>query len=164
MKKAIKKSTKAKKAVKQKPATSGPRSLIPPKAPPATGAQAALQVVANDIKNPERCPAFHVDWGQCVKPKNHEGNHARDPKPDCPVPKCDKTRHPNQLMCLGHWRRVPKVNQKAVWETYAAAPRSLNYCRAADDAIAAVAAKEGNPVDPARTFTKIFYPDHKAAE
>lgn len=132
-----------------------------PKSPAARPVVAAASVVANDIENDGRCPAFHAEWGRCVKLKGHEGNHARDPRPDCPVPKCEKHRHPNQLMCLAHWRRVPKVNQKAVWDTYAAGPRTLNYCLAADDAIAAVAAKEGNTVAANRTFTQIFFPEHK---
>lgn len=40
----------------------------------------------------------------------------------CPVPGCEGIQKPARLMCLAHWRRVPKPLRDAVWETW----RALN--------------------------------------
>ena len=52
------------------------------------------------------------------------------------------------LMCLAHWRMVPKKLQKAVWGSYRQGQcddmnPSREYCEAAKAAVIAVAAKEG---------------------
>jgi hypothetical protein len=65
--------------------------------------------------------------------------HAEGCKAPCP---------PERLMCLKHWRLVPKNLQRAVWASYRPGqcddkqPSRL-WFKAADAAIAAVAAKEG---------------------
>jgi len=41
-------------------------------------------------------------------------------KSPCPVKNCTKARNDNQLMCLHHWRRTPKLLKNAVWDTYLA--------------------------------------------
>ncbi|EKE78454.1 hypothetical protein [Oceanibaculum indicum] len=38
----------------------------------------------------------------------------------CPVPGCEGIQKPGKLMCLPHWRRVPKPLKDAVWETWRA--------------------------------------------
>lgn len=66
---------------------------------------------------------------------------------------CTTTCVPERLMCLRHWRMVPKDLQREVWRTYRVgqcddkAP-SEEWHAAADAAIVAVAIKEG------RTLTR----------
>ncbi len=71
----------------------------------------------------------------------------------CPVSGCTRHAKPGQLMCLPHWRRVPKALNRAVFDTFAdASGRELGgdalrqasaaYVQARDAAIAAVEAKE----------------------
>lgn len=38
----------------------------------------------------------------------------------CAAPGCDKQVPMNMLMCLAHWRRLPKPIRDAIWETYRA--------------------------------------------
>lgn len=38
----------------------------------------------------------------------------------CPVPGCEGIQKPGKLMCLAHWRRVPKPLRDAVWDTWRA--------------------------------------------
>jgi hypothetical protein len=58
--------------------------------------------------------------------------------PDCPTPAKD-----NQLMCLAHWRRVPKALNHAVFDTYRNWRQDpWAYRQARDAAISAVVAKE----------------------
>lgn len=66
------------------------------------------------------------------------------------------------LMCAPHWRRVPRLLQSAVWGTYRAGQEttknpSLEWCRAADAAVAAVACREGKAA-PRVTFEDAFFP------
>jgi hypothetical protein len=37
----------------------------------------------------------------------------------CPINGCTRNAKPNQMMCLQHWRRVPRALNKAIFETYA---------------------------------------------
>jgi len=37
----------------------------------------------------------------------------------CPVKDCTAHAKPGQLMCWPHWRRVPKILNHAVFETFA---------------------------------------------
>lgn len=64
----------------------------------------------------------------------------------CPVKGCTRHAKPHQLMCWPHWRRVPKVLNHAVFDTYRVMGRSIEnaraYRQARDAAISAVEAKE----------------------
>lgn len=110
------------------------------------------------------CPSILHVYGACIHPAGHAGNHRPNPlKRPCPVPGCTSITKPNKLMCWPHWNRVPKVIRTAVFETYNAAggKKTVHYCQAADSAIAAVAAKEGNKVEPAHGFMAVFHPEYK---
>jgi hypothetical protein len=72
-------------------------------------------------------------------------------KLDCPVKSCARGRKIEHLMCWPHWNRVPRILQRAVWDTFGRLRRSgptefqearAQYDKAAADAIAAVEAKE----------------------
>lgn len=71
----------------------------------------------------------------------------------CHARGCDKPVPPERLMCLGHWRMVPRVIQRAVWSAYRPGQcddkrPSEVWHHAADAAIGAVARKEGQPMRP----------------
>lgn len=36
----------------------------------------------------------------------------------CPVPSCDRVKHPAHLMCRGHWAMVPKDIRDEVWAAW----------------------------------------------
>ena len=60
---------------------------------------------------------------------------------------CEKEVPPAMLMCLRHWRMVPRPLQKEVWRTYRRGQEidknpSTAYLMAQKDAVAAVALKE----------------------
>lgn len=72
----------------------------------------------------------------------------------CPVESCPSEAKPGQLMCLAHWRLVPKPLQTDVWRTWralqgrASSTAIAEYREAKDKAIAAAekesaAAKQG---------------------
>jgi hypothetical protein len=72
-------------------------------------------------------------------------------KHTCHARNCAKEVPPKLLMCLKHWRMVPRDLQRAVWAAYHEGQEitkdpSLEYLRAARAAIQAVAAKEA-PVE-----------------
>lgn len=66
----------------------------------------------------------------------------------CHARGCTVPVKPELLMCLAHWRRVPRVLQLKVWAEYRPGQCNLNpmpsaaWHRAADAAIAAVFEKE----------------------
>lgn len=65
----------------------------------------------------------------------------------CHAKNCTKVVPPRLLMCLKHWRMVPRELQHAVWATYRPGQEvdkkpSRAYLDAARAAIEAVAAKE----------------------
>lgn len=65
----------------------------------------------------------------------------------CHAKNCTKVVPPSKLMCLKHWRMVPRELQRAVWATYRPGQEvdkkpSREYLEAARAAIDAVAAKE----------------------
>lgn len=65
----------------------------------------------------------------------------------CHALNCSVPVPPNRLMCLRHWRMVPRTYQAAVWATYRPGQEidklpSPEYLHAADAAIAAVAQRE----------------------
>lgn len=65
----------------------------------------------------------------------------------CHAEKCEKSVKPELLMCLGHWRMVPKPLQRAIWKAYRPGQcdtktPSLEWLAAARSAITTVAKKE----------------------
>lgn len=61
----------------------------------------------------------------------------------CPVNGCTARAKPGQLMCWAHWRRVPKILNHAVFETFATYRADPDaYRKARNAAIAVVEAKE----------------------
>jgi hypothetical protein len=82
----------------------------------------------------------------------------------CHAEGCTVEVKPELLMCLRHWRMVPRPLQMQVWAFYRKgqcddkAP-SFRWCDAADAAVRAVAEQEGKRVR--LTFTKAFYPEGK---
>lgn len=36
----------------------------------------------------------------------------------CPVPGCSSLKRSSDMMCLAHWRRVPKILQQHVYSTW----------------------------------------------
>ena len=65
----------------------------------------------------------------------------------CHAKGCTRIVPPSKLMCLRHWRMVPRELQRAVWATYRPGQESdkrpsREYLEAARAAIHAVAAKE----------------------
>ena len=74
----------------------------------------------------------------------------------CHARGCSKPVPPELLMCLAHWRRVPRPIQRAVWATYRPGQcddrsPSAAWHDAADAAIGFVARLEGQPVRPVET-------------
>jgi len=68
-------------------------------------------------------------------------------KHTCHAQGCTTVVPPKLLMCLYHWRMVPRELQRAVWATYRKGQEidkrpSADYLTAARAAIEAVAAKE----------------------
>ena len=41
----------------------------------------------------------------------------------CAIPDCKRPAKDGQLMCWPHWRRVPKVLNRAIFDTFAHGPR-----------------------------------------
>jgi hypothetical protein len=66
-----------------------------------------------------RCPIKHSSGERCYKDAGHEGNHGLDPKIHrCHTKGCTVAVKPEMLMCLRHWRLVPKTIQREIWRTY----------------------------------------------
>ncbi len=68
----------------------------------------------------------------------------------CHAIECEARVPPDKLMCLKHWRMVPRDLQREVWRTYRRGQEidkrpSPDYLMAARNAINAAAAKEGKP-------------------
>lgn len=65
----------------------------------------------------------------------------------CAAVPCTKTVEDDLLMCLRHWRMVPKDIQRRIWQHYrrgqSAATSSAEYNAAYDDAVNAVRTIEG---------------------
>lgn len=69
----------------------------------------------------------------------------------CHARGCDKHVKPELLMCLKHWRMVPRAIQRAVWATYRDGQcddmsPSKEWHSAASAAIGFVARLEGKPI------------------
>lgn len=76
----------------------------------------------------------------------------------CHAVDCDVEVPPRLLMCLRHWRRVPRHLQSEIWRWYVPGQEirknpSREYLRAMVAAINAVAEKEGKPKLPS-VFTQ----------
>lgn len=79
----------------------------------------------------------------------------------CHAVGCRVEVHPILLLCDKHWAMVPHSTRISVWMTYRPGQcddkkPSLSWCLAADDAVQAVADKEGKTVGV--TFAGAFYP------
>lgn len=66
----------------------------------------------------------------------------------CHAEGCDAEVPPKMLMCLKHWRMVPKLSQARIWLTYRPGQEidkhpSALYMDAQREAVEAVAVKEG---------------------
>jgi len=77
----------------------------------------------------------------------------REPPHTCHARGCGVHVPPELLMCLDHWRKVPRSIQRIVWATYRPGQcddghPSAGWHRAADAAIGFVARLEGQQVRP----------------
>ncbi|HEX2611941.1 MAG TPA: hypothetical protein VHK68_13095 [Gemmatimonadales bacterium] len=82
------------------------------------------------------------------------------PRHHCHAEGCDAPCRPQYLMCRPHWGLVPRDLQRTVYATYRPGQcddkkPSLEWCRAADAAVAYVAALEGRVVH--LTFERAFF-------
>lgn len=80
----------------------------------------------------------------------------------CHAAGCKTPCKPELLMCLTHWRKVPKKLQLNVLRAYRNGQcddkePSIEWCIAADAAVEAVANKEG-ALPPRLTFRSAFHP------
>jgi hypothetical protein len=95
-----------------------------------------------------RCEQVHPNGERCHLDAGHDGKHQLDPvRHRCHARGCATPTKPEMLMCLKHWRMVPRPLQRAVWATYRAGQcddkrPSGEWHDAADAAIRAVAEKE----------------------
>ena len=60
----------------------------------------------------------------------------------CEAVGCFKSTQPQQLMCYGHWKKVPRPLAEAVWAAWKSGG-SIDHTKAKQAAIAAVAKEEG---------------------
>lgn len=98
------------------------------------------------------CSEVHPSGARCGEPAGHYPgtNHRPRNEHHCHARGCLVPTKPEMLMCLRHWRMVPRNLQRAVWATYRRGQcddkqPSSEWHDAADAAIAAVAAKEDRP-------------------
>jgi hypothetical protein len=76
-----------------------------------------------------------------------------EPEHHCHAKDCHTNVPPKMLMCLKHWRMVPKALQEDVWDAYEEGQEirkdpTTAYLRAARAAINAVIIKEGKTLPP----------------
>jgi hypothetical protein len=101
--------------------------------------------------DPKRCQELDSRTGeQCALEPGHfpATNHRLPAAHRCHARGCVTQCKPEMLMCLRHWRMVPRGIQRAVWATYRVGQcddksPSESWHNAADAAIEAVAQKEG---------------------
>lgn len=60
----------------------------------------------------------------------------------CAIPDCERPAKDGQLMCWPHWRRVPKVLNRTIFDTCGRDVYEEEYEAAVAEAIRAVQAKE----------------------
>ncbi len=96
-----------------------------------------------------RCAALKPGGNErCVLEEGHPHNHKLDAAVHrCHARHCDTPVKPEMLMCLKHWRMVPKAIQRRIWAEYRPGQCddkniSEAWLSAADEAIAAVLTKE----------------------
>lgn len=93
------------------------------------------------------CSEIHPGGARCGGDAGHTGNHFPRNDHHCHARGCTVATKPEMLMCLRHWRMVPRHIQRKVWATYRPGQCddknvSRPWLTAADEAIAAVAEKE----------------------
>lgn len=59
----------------------------------------------------------------------------------CAIPGCERPAKDGQLMCWPHWRRVPRILNRAIFDTWAAGPVS-EYRANVAEAVRVVSEKE----------------------
>lgn len=70
------------------------------------------------------CTAIDDRGNKCVRDDEHDGrsegqhHQRRGPAHPCHAIGCDVEVPPKMLMCLKHWRMVPRDKQAAIWNTY----------------------------------------------
>ena len=79
----------------------------------------------------------------------------------CHATDCRSSVPPERLMCLAHWRTVPRTIQRRVWAAYRPGQcddmkPSPEYCIAARAAVVAVAARQGVTPD-VRLYALFLY-------
>jgi hypothetical protein len=94
------------------------------------------------------CDVVHPRGYRCALPAGHAGNHRVRGDHHCHARGCGTPTRPEMLMCLRHWRMVPRELQRAVWAAYRVGQcgdkrPSSAWHAAADAAIDAVAKREG---------------------
>ena len=60
----------------------------------------------------------------------------------CAIPGCGKVVKPEMLMCLAHWRQVPRYEQRQVWDTWRNVRRDPETYRVARDAAIEIVVKK----------------------
>ena len=58
----------------------------------------------------------------------------------CPVAGCERKIRRDQVLCLKHWRKVPRPLQEAVWRGYRDDPGGAYHLRAVREAVEAAQA------------------------
>lgn len=71
-----------------------------------------------------------------------------EPKHECHATGCNAAVPPKMLMCLKHWRMVPRVLQRRIWATYVPGQEirknpTAEYMEAQRAAVRAVEEREG---------------------
>jgi hypothetical protein len=79
----------------------------------------------------------------------------------CPAVDCAEVLDGSRFMCPAHWRRLHPRTRRRLVAAYrpgqgAGDPPSVEWCRAADAAVASLAAKDGKAVG--QTFLAAFHP------
>lgn len=89
-----------------------------------------------------------------------------EPRHDCHARGCEVPVRPELLMCLAHWRMVPRPIQRLVWAAYRPGQcddkrPSKQWHQAADAAIGYVARMEERPVTKAEAdaLASFGYPE-----
>ncbi len=104
---------------------------------------------------------------QCTREAGHEAHGLRCQLPAahrCHARGCVRVVPPRMLMCIGHWKMVPRELQRDVWAQYREGQErrkdpSVDYLDAADAAIRAVAELEAERA--AKREAKAAAPQHQ---
>ena len=95
----------------------------------------------------DACPVVHPRGHRCSLRAGHPGKHKPILRHECHADGCPAEVPPKMLMCLKHWRMVPRPLQRRVWAAYRPGQEvdknpSDEYLEVQRAAVAAVAAKE----------------------